>query len=176
MGPTIMIKLTVFIGLITAATIANNATAANLHFSRKGHRNLIELYPSEGCSSCPAAERWLSRLRNNPLLWKRFVPIALHVDYWNHPWLARSLRGRAFCSTPQRFRTPRLPANRLYPGRDEKWSGMARLDVYEHSPAGENNAGLLDATVRNDAVSVAFTPRRRYPIRSYSTWRCRAST
>ncbi|MEJ2553456.1 MAG: hypothetical protein P8164_03890 [Gammaproteobacteria bacterium] len=40
---------------------------------------------------------------------------------------------------------------------------MARLDVYEHSPAGENNAGILDATVRNDAVSVAFTPRRRYP-------------
>lgn len=44
---------------------------------------MIELFTSEGCSSCPAAERWLSGLLENPDLWKRFVPIAFHVDYWN---------------------------------------------------------------------------------------------
>lgn len=45
--------------------------------------DLIELYTSEGCSSCPPADRWLSRLSTNSDLWHRFVPIALHVDYWN---------------------------------------------------------------------------------------------
>jgi hypothetical protein len=45
---------------------------------------LIELFTSEGCSSCPPAEKWLSGFRSNPDLWKKTVPVAFHVDYWNH--------------------------------------------------------------------------------------------
>ncbi|HWC58470.1 MAG TPA: DUF1223 domain-containing protein [Verrucomicrobiae bacterium] len=45
---------------------------------------LLELYTSEGCSSCPPAEKWLSGLKNSPGLWKDFVPVAFHVDYWDH--------------------------------------------------------------------------------------------
>lgn len=44
---------------------------------------LIELYTSEGCSSCPGADRWLSTLISSPQLWKEYVPVAFHVDYWN---------------------------------------------------------------------------------------------
>jgi hypothetical protein len=44
---------------------------------------LLELYTSEGCSSCPPAERWLSGLKDSPRLWKDFAPIAFHVDYWD---------------------------------------------------------------------------------------------
>jgi hypothetical protein len=44
---------------------------------------LIELFSSEGCSSCPPAERWLASLRDEPGLWRDFVPVAFHVDYWN---------------------------------------------------------------------------------------------
>lgn len=43
---------------------------------------LVELYTSEGCSSCPPADRWLSRLgRGAP---DRAVPLALHVKYWDY--------------------------------------------------------------------------------------------
>lgn len=45
--------------------------------------SLIELDTSEGCSSCPPAEKWLGELRDAPGLWRDFVPVALHVDYWN---------------------------------------------------------------------------------------------
>jgi hypothetical protein len=45
---------------------------------------LLELYTSEGCSSCPPAEAWLSRLQHSPRLWKDFAPIAFHVDYWDY--------------------------------------------------------------------------------------------
>jgi hypothetical protein len=45
---------------------------------------LIELYTSEGCSSCPPAERWLSKLKTDPDLWTRYIPVAFHVDYWDH--------------------------------------------------------------------------------------------
>lgn len=43
---------------------------------------LVELYTSEGCSSCPSAERWLSRFGRDHSD-SRVVPIEFHVDYWN---------------------------------------------------------------------------------------------
>lgn len=45
---------------------------------------LIELYTSEGCSSCPPAEQWLNTLAEHKGLWHQFVPIAFHVDYWDY--------------------------------------------------------------------------------------------
>jgi hypothetical protein len=41
---------------------------------------LLELYSSEGCSSCPPADAWLSNLTVNPT---QFTPLAFHVDYWD---------------------------------------------------------------------------------------------
>ena len=45
---------------------------------------LVELYTSEGCDSCPPADRWLSSLRAKGYAPDRVVPIALHVDYWDY--------------------------------------------------------------------------------------------
>lgn len=41
---------------------------------------VVELYTSEGCSSCPPADRWLSTLNDQPDI----LPLAFHVNYWNH--------------------------------------------------------------------------------------------
>ena len=44
---------------------------------------LVELYTSEGCSSCPPADRWLSQLK--PAAEKgTVVPVAFHVTYWDY--------------------------------------------------------------------------------------------
>lgn len=45
---------------------------------------VIELFTSEGCSSCPPADRWLSSLKHDPELFTEFIPIAFHVDYWDY--------------------------------------------------------------------------------------------
>jgi hypothetical protein len=45
---------------------------------------LVELYTSEGCDSCPPADRWLSGLAARGYGPDRVVPIALHVDYWDY--------------------------------------------------------------------------------------------
>lgn len=52
--------------------------------SSEPQTTLLELYTSESCSSCPPAEAWLSKLKNEPGLWNKFVPVAFHVDYWNN--------------------------------------------------------------------------------------------
>jgi len=45
--------------------------------------NLIELYTSQGCSSCPPADAWLGSLKEEEGLFKEFIPLAFHVTYWD---------------------------------------------------------------------------------------------
>ena len=40
---------------------------------------VVELYTSEGCNSCPPADKWLSRLKADAPV----VALAFHVDYWD---------------------------------------------------------------------------------------------
>lgn len=69
--------------IVALATISTHAGPVSFQSSER-KTSLLELYTSEGCSSCPPAETWLSRLKDSPGLWTDFVPVAFHVDYWNY--------------------------------------------------------------------------------------------
>jgi hypothetical protein len=71
--------------ILLAMAAATGALAGEVVFESKPARtHLIELYTSEGCSSCLPAEEWMSGLKNQPRLWQDIVPVAFHVDYWDH--------------------------------------------------------------------------------------------
>ena len=69
------LPLAAIAGLALVAS-APGALAAPARFA------LVELYTSEGCSSCPPADRWLSAFAKTPRD-ASVVPIAFHVQYWD---------------------------------------------------------------------------------------------
>jgi len=72
-------RLLVFLfGLLSASGLA----ATRLE-SGEQQVSLLELYTSEGCSSCPPAESWLAQRYGKLDEWHRVVAVAFHVDYWD---------------------------------------------------------------------------------------------
>jgi hypothetical protein len=68
--------------VLAALACAGDAVAACTIESPPHRATVLELYTSEGCNSCPPADRWLSRLRGQGSEAK-VLPLAFHVDYWN---------------------------------------------------------------------------------------------
>ena len=65
-----------------AATSAHATTCTAENSARRVA--LLELYTSEGCNSCPPADRWVSELPGRGHTPASVVTLAFHVDYWNY--------------------------------------------------------------------------------------------
>jgi hypothetical protein len=111
---------------------------------------LLELYTSEGCSSCPPADRWLSSLAAKGVGSERIVPLALHVDYWDYigwrdrfaqPGFTERQRQMALLGNSTLVYTPQLMLN----GRDfRNWRNSGR---FERELAAINSSAA-QATIR----------------------------
>lgn len=120
----------------------------------------IELFTSEGCSSCPPADRYLSSLTTSSDLWQKIIPLAFHVDYWDGlGW--RDPYASPAHSARQRTYTLRGHLSQVYTPafvvRGSEWRGFFRGGAIE-APAGRRVGRLsltVDATARSAQVEFA---------------------
>lgn len=145
--------------LLITSGLFNTTLAEELRLSSGLQRNtLIELYTSQGCSSCPPAERWLGSLQHDPRLWHEFIPVAFHVDYWDYIGWKDELARPAFSARQRRYHregalptvyTPGFVVN----GREwRRWFGI-RQPPRSNTPAGE-----LSLTLDDGLLSAHFDP------------------
>jgi hypothetical protein len=100
-----MLRILVFAGLFSFSAFAADPIVVS---SGDTQTAVVELYTSEGCSSCPPADRWLSRLIEVPKDELDVLALAFHVDYWDYlGWKDR------FSSAAYTSRQRQLGANNL---------------------------------------------------------------
>lgn len=120
---------------------------------------VIELFTSEGCSSCPPADQWLSSLKGAPV-----VAQAFHVGYWDYiGWVdrfatpANTERQRTLASANRlsSIYTPQLVRN----GRDwPQWRGTRPQQAGQAPSEPSRVAITLQQTDGVDQFSARVTP------------------
>ncbi|MDQ6809442.1 MAG: DUF1223 domain-containing protein [Verrucomicrobiota bacterium] len=135
-------------GVVTASALELESKATKTH--------LLELFTSEGCSSCPPAEAWLSKLKDEPHLWHDFVPLAFHVDYWDRLGWQDPFASKAWTARQYEY-SARWKSSSVYTpgfvldGREWRNSGVP-------SAASESPGELKLSLTNGDSVSAEFKP------------------
>lgn len=137
--------------------IAKPAAAIGFKSSSQ-QATVIELYTSQGCSSCPPAEEFLNSLKANNLLWKSYFPLAFHVDYWDYlGWKDRfakpqhRVRQEAYANINHQrtIYTPGFYVN------GAPW----RRGMFERTPPlSKNETGMLSVDLQEARLKAEFRP------------------
>ncbi len=130
---------------------------------------LLELYTSEGCSSCPPADKWLSGLKLDS---SKVVPLAYHVDYWDYigwkdrfakaEYSDRQRKSAAFSGAGFVY-TPQFMLN----GRDFKGADESRLNsaiISNQKLASRANLSLQANTQTNGEITVTARAQAVKPV------------
>ncbi len=123
--------------------------------SEDGQPTVIELFTSQGCSSCPPAEKWLSQLKQSPKLWKEFIPLAFHVDYWDDLGWKDPFSDRAYTFRQYQYRKEGAVRSVYTPGfvvNGQEWRGG------QFFPEKPEMSGKLEARLTDHQLSVTFSP------------------
>jgi hypothetical protein len=155
------------IALLTTLMLfcVDSATAETVSLESPGPRvSLLELYTSEGCSSCPPADRWISGLRDDPRLWREFVPVAFHVDYWDYIGWGDRFASPIYSNRQRNYARTRHVSTVYTPGfvlAGKEWRSwfvrpVLRLD-------NSVQAGKLRLSVGGKHAAIAFSPAGPVP-------------
>lgn len=137
---------------IITILVVNSLFAQSYIFESKEEKvNIIELYTSQGCSSCPPADKWLSKLKTHDKLFKEFIPMAFHVTYWDF------IGWKDVFATKQNDSRQRYYANRIWKNKSvytpqfvidgseyRRWFSNQSFPKFEKNYGGDLKAELSD--------------------------------
>ena len=125
---------------------------------------LLELYTSEGCSSCPPADRFMSRVKLADISDRQLIPLSFHVTYWDYiGWKDRfgnpqhDVRQRklAKMNNNSAVYTPQFIMN----GKDFRHHGSFDNEIVRINSIAAEYQLKLSASLNADAIDVMLDAR-----------------
>jgi hypothetical protein len=118
---------------------------------------VVELFTSEGCSSCPPADALLARLdKTQPVEGAEVIPLAMHVDYWNYLGWSDPFSSHEFSERQSEY-------SQAF-GRDGAYTPQMVVDGVKEFPGGNEGTALAlvaaAAREKKAEVTIAHLPRR----------------
>jgi len=117
---------------------------------------LVELYTSQGCSSCPPAENWLNQFKTDERLWKQVVPMAFHVDYWDYLGWRDTYASNAYSGRQRQHRLQGNVRSVYTPGfvlNGKEWKGWFSRDPL---PSEVNRHAVLSASLQRNQLTANY--------------------
>jgi len=122
---------------------------------------LLELYTSEGCSSCPPADRFMSRLKHADISDQQLIPLSFHVTYWDYigwkdrfgnPQYDDRQRKQAKLNNSRTVYTPQFMMN----GKDFRRHGSFDNKIVRINSNASEYQLELSASLNTDAIDVVL--------------------
>jgi len=142
----------------------SSAKAETVFHNDRYNTTIIELFTSQGCSSCPPAEKWLGEFKDDDRLWQTLFPIAFHVDYWDYIGWKDLYAKPAFTQRQKQYKAEKALSSIYTPGfvvNGNEWRGWFGLFSDKKLPEtrthGELTVSFSDNSVKakyqNDSLS-----------------------
>ncbi|MBS1303519.1 DUF1223 domain-containing protein [Loktanella sp. SALINAS62] len=129
---------------------------------------VVELYTSQGCSSCPPADHLLAQLADHDGV----IALALHVDYWDYIGWADDLAQPAFTDRQRgyahKWNAPNLYTPQMVIAGTEDVVGSDTADVMMHLARHQATPYpvVVDAVWRGDGLFIAAHAEGAVPDRA----------
>jgi hypothetical protein len=130
---------------------------------------VVELFTSQGCSSCPPADALIHDITADPKLHGRVIPLAFHVDYWDRlGWRdpfssAEWSRRQAFYAHAMHLNSAYTPQAVVGGVREFVGSNHSALDAALEHASNHKPRGDVALTVRRDGNSLIATIHATVP-------------
>lgn len=152
---SLILVLSIFLGSAAHAEVVITSPETRV--------SLLELYTSEGCSSCPPADRWISKLSSHPGLWTSFIPVAFHVDYWNYIGWTDRFSSPEYSARQRRYARSKNLKTVYTPGfllDGEEWRsffGLRKLSIDNK----DKRAGQLALKINDMDMQAEYLPSEK---------------
>mgnify|MGYP001791440178 CR=1 FL=1 len=126
---------------------------------------VLELFTSQGCSSCPPADRLLEEIKNNNDS-DRVIPVAYHVDYWDYigwkdPFASKDYTNKQR-DYAEKFLSSSIYTPQLVINGDEHFVGSDKVRIERrikqilHRGSNSNTIEITDLKIKDKKVDFSY--------------------